>query len=111
MKRVIALILLLIITFSLCACGSAFDDLISTEREIVDAIVLSTPINSRWDWKYIKVGYEGTISQWENSELHDYYKNRLGDTIPAYLITYTYASGTVKTELLFNEDLWNKEES
>lgn len=107
MKRVIALILLLSLTLSLCACDMT-DSLVNTEREVVDAIVLKVSVNSRWGWKYIHMGYEGTSSVWESSTLYDYYADKLGETFPCYLITYTYESGKTKSELVFNIDLWKQ---
>lgn len=107
MKRVISFILLLSIIFSLCGCDLT-DSLVNTEREVVDVIVLSTPENTRWGYKYLKVGYGSTTSTWLNTELHNYYLHKHGATFPAYLITYTYESGKTMSELLFNEDLWKE---
>lgn len=112
MKRVIALILLLSLTLSLCACNlGAHRNLVDTEWEQVEALVAGTETNGRWGWKYVIVSYEGTKSRWQNDALHDYYANRHGETITCTLVTYTYEDGHTESELLFNADLWNKEGS
>lgn len=112
MKRIIAVILLVALTLSLCACNlGAHQNLVDTEWEQVEALVVDTQTNGRWGWKYITVSYEGTKTQWQNDALHDYYVNRHGETITCTLVVYTYEDGHTESELLFNEDLWNKGDS
>lgn len=111
MKRIIAVVLLVALTLSLCACNlGARRNLVNTEWEQVEALVVKTTTNGRWGWKFITVSYEGTKTQWQNDTLYDYYMNRHGETITCILVTYTYEDGHIESELLFNEELWNKGE-
>ena len=107
MKRIASIILFIGTLLSiLTGCTSA--TLVSTEREQVDAIV--TKVSTRYH--YIHVAYGSCVNTWydESNSLYDYFKNRLGETITCYLITYTYDNGTIKQELVLNEDLWKGKE-
>ena len=111
MKRIASIILFIGMLLSiLTGCISA--TLVNTEREQVDAIVTKVSVNPRWEYHYIHVAYGSCVDSWydESKSLYDYFENRLGETITCYLITYTYDNGTIKQELVFNEDLWKGKE-
>lgn len=107
MKKVITFLLALTLTFSLCACGGT-PQLVKTESEVVEAIVIGTSQNTRWGYHYITVAYGPTEDTWYDASknLYNYYNTRLGETIKCYLITQTYENGKVEYELVFNEDLY-----
>lgn len=106
MKRIVTILLLFTLLFSLVGCGPKVTN---TERQIVDAIVIDTSVNTRWGYHYITVAYGEAEDTWydEHNVLYPYFKSRLGETIACYLITQTYENGKVTHELVFNEDLWN----
>ena len=110
MKKIISIILLLAIILCMCGCASVV--LVNVEREQVDAIVTGVSENTRWGYHYVYVAYEGCEASWydESQSLYAYFENRLGGTIPCYLITYTYDNGTTKQKLVYNEDLWKGNE-
>lgn len=110
MKKIISIILLLAIILSMCGCTPVV--LVNVEREQVDAIVTGVSENTRWGYHYVYVAYEGCEASWydESQSLYAYFENRLGGTIPCYLITYTYDNGTTKQKLVYNEDLWKGNE-
>ena len=110
MKKIISIILLLAIVLFMCGCASVV--LVNVEREQVDAIVTGVSENTRWGYHYVYVAYEGCEASWydESQSLYAYFENRLGGTIPCYLITYTYDNGTTKQKLVYNEDLWKGNE-
>ena len=110
MKKIISIILLLAIVLCMCGCASVV--LVNVEREQVDAIVTGVSENTRWGYHYVYVAYEGCEASWydESQSLYAYFENRLGGTIPCYLITYTYDNGTTKQKLVYNEDLWKGNE-
>lgn len=107
MRRIVSITLLIGILLSVLT-GCVPITLVNTEREQVDAIVTGVSENTRWGYHYVYVAYEGCEASWydESQSLYAYFENRLGGTIPCYLITYTYDNGTTKQKLVFNEDLW-----
>ena len=110
MKKIISIILLVAIILSMCGCTPVV--LVNVEREQINAIVTGVSENTRWGYHYVYVAYEGCEASWydESQSLYAYFDNRLGGTIPCYLITYTYDNGTIKQELVYNEDLWKGNE-
>jgi hypothetical protein len=111
MKRIISIILLMGVLFSLFA-GCAYVHIVNIEREQVNAIVTKVSKTLSGNYFYIHVAYEGCVDYWctEDKSLYDYFENRLGETIPCYLVTYTYDNDTTKQELFFNENLWEEKE-
>lgn len=111
MKRIISIILLIGVLFSLFA-GCASVRLVNMEREQVDAIVTKVSKTLSGNYFYIYVAYEDCVDYWctEDKSLYDYFENRLGETVPCYLIVYTYDNGAAKQELFFNENLWKEKE-
>ena len=105
MKRIIAFLLALMLLASLCGCQAK---ILSTESEIVEAVVVKTSFNSRAaGGYYITVAYGEASNTWQNQELYEYYRNRLGETITCYYITQTYDGGKTSHKLVYNEDLWH----
>ena len=110
MKKIISIILLLAIILSMYGCGPP--TLINVERKQVDAIVVGVSRNTIYH-HYVYVAYEGCKTTWydESQSLYRYFVNRPGNTIPCYLITYTYEDNKIIQELVFNEDLWKERNS
>lgn len=111
MKQIISIILLMGVLFSLFA-GCAYVHIVNVERKQVNAIVTKVSKTLSGNYFYIHVAYEGCVDYWctEDKSLYDYFENRLGETIPCYLVTYTYDNDTTKQELFFNENLWEEKE-
>lgn len=105
MKKIITLLLALVLLVSMCGCQP---QILSTESEIVEAVVVKTSFNSRAvGGYYITVAYGEASNTWQNQELYEYYNRRLGETITCYYITQTFDGGKTTHKLVFNEDLWN----
>ena len=109
MKKIIVILLTLIIICNLAGCGApATPELI--ERKQVDAIVVDTWKNVRNAAKYVRVAYDGALTDWydETGQIYEYCHLRHGEKIPCYLIIYTYESGMTSTKLMFNQNLWDE---
>ena len=105
MKKFCLILLISAITLSLFV-GCEVSEPAKVDREIVEAVVVSSGHGRGGDW--IKVAYDGVITSWSNEDLYKYYHTRHGATIKCILVTYTYESGRMKRKLLYNEDVENR---
>lgn len=108
MKRIIALLL---IAVTLCCLFASCAQPISEEKVEVDAVITSVQKRIRMVGKtfitdrdiYFK--YDGIAGSWDvGYKTYNAYKDREGETIKCYLITYTYEDGSTKTKLVAKED-------
>ena len=108
MKRVI---IFLLIAVMICCLFASCAQPISEEKEEVDAVI--TDVRSRLKWvgktpvrdRDIYFEYDGIIGNWDvSASTYEKYKDKEGDTIRCYLITYTYEDGSTKMELIAVED-------
>jgi hypothetical protein len=108
MKRIIAFLL---IAATLCCLLVSCAQPISEEKVEVDAVITDVRSRLRPAGKTfirdrdIYFEYDGIVGSWDVCyKTYKAYKDKEGETIKCYLITYTYEDGSTKTELVAKED-------
>lgn len=108
MKKIIAV--LLIATMMCCLLVSCAQP-ISEEKIEVDAVI--TDVRSRFKPagktfvrdRDIYFEYDGIVGSWDiDYKTYEAYKDKEGETIKCYLITYTYEDRSTKVKLVAKED-------
>ena len=108
MKRIIAILLIAaMVCCLLVSCAVP----ISEEKEEVDSVITNVRSRLRPVGKTlmrdrdIYFEYNGIVGSWDiDYETYNTYKDREGETIKCYLITYTYEDGSTKVKLVAKED-------
>ena len=103
MKKILILLILLSILFSLCGCHEKVTtgNLLDTEVEQVEAVV--TGLYKLHPHRGIIVECDGARNIIESEKLYEQYQNKLGDIIICNLIIRTYENKTTY-ELVFSEE-------
>lgn len=108
MKRIIAFLL---IAATLCCLLVSCAQPISEEKIEVDAVITNVRKRIRMVGKTfitdrdIYFEYNGIAGSWDvGYKTYNAYKDREGETIKCYLITYTYEDGSTKVKLIAKED-------
>ena len=108
MKRIIVFLLIAIMV---CCLFASCAQPVSEEKEEVEATI--TDVKSRpkligktyFKDRDIYFEYNGIEGSWDVSvSTYEEYKDKEGETIKCYLITYTYEDGSTKVELVAVED-------
>ena len=105
MKKIIIINIIILLCLSFFV-GCEVAEPAKVDREIVDAVVVDTGTGRGGRW--IQVAYDGVMQTWKSKDLYNYYHTRHGASIQCVLVTYTYESGRTKRELLYNEDIENR---
>lgn len=108
MKRVI---IFLLIAVMVCCLFASCAQPISEEKEEVEATITEVRKRIRMAGKAYLIDrdiyfeYDGIVGSWDvGQKTYNAYKDREGETIKCYLITYTYEDGSTKVELVAVED-------
>lgn len=104
MKRIFVLVLIFILLFSFVGCIGK-KEISSVSSEVVEATIIGTSTPYR-DFSYITVVYEDSKMCWYGREYNKFSKS-IGFHVRCILMTYTYKDGSVKKELIYNEDIYN----
>lgn len=104
-------IAILLIAATLCCLLVSCAQPISEEKVEVDAVITDVRSRLRPAGKTfirdrdIYFEYDGIVGSWDvGYKTYKAYKDKEGETIKCYLITYTYEDGSTKTELVAKED-------
>lgn len=110
MKRVTAFLL---IAATLCCLLVSCAQPISEEKVEVDAVITEVRSRLRMIGKTlirdrdIYFEYNGIAGDWDvGYKAYEAYKDKEGETIKCYLITYTYEDGSTKVKLVAKEDYY-----
>ena len=105
MKRVFALILIFILLFSFVGC-IAKKEISSVSSEVVEATIIGayTPYRAS---SFIEVAYEDNEMRWYGRDYYNKFSKSIGFHVRCILMTYTYKDGSIKKELIYNEDIYN----
>lgn len=106
MKRFIAILLIVTMAFSLCACAQEKKEISNVNSEVVEAIIISAHSPYRGT-RNITVAYEDVSSTWYGREYYDKFASDVGFYVRCILITYSYKDGSIEKELIYNEEIYN----
>lgn len=106
MKKIVALLLIIAMVLSLCACSQEEKEVSNVTSEIVEAIITNARAPYRGT-RNITVAYEDVSSTWYGREYYDKFASDIGFHVRCILITYTYKDGSSKKELIYNEEIYN----
>ncbi len=111
MKKIISFIIISMILLTLVGCARVTN----TETTVVDGTVIDTVHKNAWsqpiktgkvttfirhpEKNYVYIQYNDITISVNDSELYDYYKDHIGETIECNLITDYYDNGKTKTRL------------
>lgn len=108
MKKIV---IFLLIAIMVCCLFASCAQPVSEQKEEVEAII--TKVRDRLIWTggtYVKdrdiyFEYNDIEGSWDvNASTYEEYKDKEGETIKCYLITYTYEDGSAKVKLIAVED-------
>lgn len=106
-----SLIFLLVVAI-FCSLFISCAQPISEEKEEVDAVIIKVRNrvvragSAAIVKKEILFEFEGIEGKWEVSQkIYTEYRGKEGETIPCYLITYTYEDGSTRIDLVAKEDV------
>ena len=105
MKRVFVLILIFILLFSFIGCTTR-KEIGSVSSEVVEATIIGAYSPYR-DSSFIEVAYEDNVICWYGREYYNKFSKNIGFHVRCILMTYTYKDGSIKKELIYNEDIYN----
>ena len=105
MKRIFVFVLTFILLFSFVGC-TAKKEISSVSSEVVEATIIGAYSPYR-DSSFIEVAYEDNEMYWYGREYYNKFSKSIGFHVRCILMTYTYKDGSVKKELIYNEDIYN----
>ena len=105
MKRIFILVLIFILIFSFVGC-TAKKKISSVSSEVVEATIIDAYRLYSSSF-YIEVAYEDNEMRWYGREYYNKFSKSIGFHVRCILMTYTYKDGSVKKELIYNEDIYN----